>query len=707
MAVGLNIALDLGSDTLKVAYAYDSAGGVHYGKLSRRGLPTEVAIPAIAHYDQTTREWRFGYDVDRSKGASFVTVVKIKYLLDLLSAVPSRGDAQAAYAVRESNAKYYRDGKMFPKFYFPVSKDMLSDFGEMVESKMTFEADKTPREVCMAFFDHVAELVKTRIKKLQKKMQDDNAKLFASMKYVRPAFDKVINLAVVFPSGATKEYQAELVRLAEEAFDTEVNKKLSSTKALSIYAQHRGAIGKSESALVFDLGETDISVTRANVDSRGNLVVDGADGHSEPCKIGGNDVDRAIAAYIESEINDRETMGTPSFGEEGHLVERGLRERQYLLMKDIKKAKILLSLPECDNIFPDGVPLSMVRDLRIQRKFTRDELKTSIGLGSDAGVANEIVDYIVGELKAGINHDIKKIIISGGLAETFGLLEYIRAAVDSVRKGVRIITFDDYNDSKDDFAIGPYEDSTYAAAVGAAITMLKDIDVKTCLSLSYATWVTRGNEKSKMLSWIANKGDLLNEYGDNIYLGDNCNFGFSAKDQFAGVDSDYAIEEIRGDEIYSLVISEDQVKKIAEAHHDIKTTIGTGSETDKEKVFVYINQYGNPKQSIARRRALEKHFGLKTVSGGEDSSIYFYHKGRRVRLLKGRLYANEGVLVDEDGRSKPIIRNNHIANAGERVFINYQWGSLPGRWAQKAFDVPAVEIEMRFEGMDDFDIAGE
>lgn len=104
---------------------------------------------------------------------------------------------------------------------------------------------------------------------------------------------------------------------------------------------------------------------------------------------------------------------------------------------------------------------------------------------------------------------------------------------------------------------------------------------------------------------------------------------------------------------------------------------------------------------------MEKHFGLKTVSGGEDSSIYFYHKGRRVRLLKGRLYANEGVLVDEDGRSKPIIRNNHIANAGERVFINYQWGSLPGRWAQKAFDVPAVEIEMRFEGMDDFDIAGE
>lgn len=104
---------------------------------------------------------------------------------------------------------------------------------------------------------------------------------------------------------------------------------------------------------------------------------------------------------------------------------------------------------------------------------------------------------------------------------------------------------------------------------------------------------------------------------------------------------------------------------------------------------------------------MEEHFGLKTVSGGEDSSIYFYHKGRRVRLLKGRLYANEGVLVDEDGRSKPIIRNNHIANAGERVFINYQWGSVPGRWAQKAFDVPAVEIEMRFEGMDDFDIAGE
>ena len=103
MTIDLNIALDLGSDTLKVAYAFDVAqtGAVFYGKIARKLLPTEVAIPAIAHFDEQRRTWKFGYDVDKGNSASFATVVKIKTLLNLLAAVQSEnGGRKQAVSIR-------------------------------------------------------------------------------------------------------------------------------------------------------------------------------------------------------------------------------------------------------------------------------------------------------------------------------------------------------------------------------------------------------------------------------------------------------------------------------------------------------------------------------------------------------------------------------------------------------------------------------
>ena len=134
MTIDLNIALDLGSDTLKVAYAFDVAqtGAVFYGKIARKLLPTEVAIPAIAHFDEQRRTWKFGYDVDKGNNASFATVVKIKSLLNLLAAVQSEnGGRKQAVSIRARNMRFYREGKKFPKFYFPVSREMLADFNEM------------------------------------------------------------------------------------------------------------------------------------------------------------------------------------------------------------------------------------------------------------------------------------------------------------------------------------------------------------------------------------------------------------------------------------------------------------------------------------------------------------------------------------------------------------------------------------------------
>ena len=80
----LNIALDLGSDTLKAAFAYvDDDGAAHCGKLVGDSFSTRVAIPAVARYDENKKEWRYGDDVGRGDAKSFVTVVKIKSLLSL------------------------------------------------------------------------------------------------------------------------------------------------------------------------------------------------------------------------------------------------------------------------------------------------------------------------------------------------------------------------------------------------------------------------------------------------------------------------------------------------------------------------------------------------------------------------------------------------------------------------------------------------
>ena len=66
--------LDLGSDTLKIAYAYDR-GGLKTGKITA-GDSSVTAIPAVAYYDFEENKWLFGEQVDAVGDKSFMSVVK-------------------------------------------------------------------------------------------------------------------------------------------------------------------------------------------------------------------------------------------------------------------------------------------------------------------------------------------------------------------------------------------------------------------------------------------------------------------------------------------------------------------------------------------------------------------------------------------------------------------------------------------------------
>ena len=469
-----------------------------------------------------------------------------------------------------------------------------------------------------------------------------------------------------------------LYLFVQAAFGAAPAKVLSSTKALSMYAYRRGMLAKGESMLVFDMGEEDISVMKATLLKNGRLVVDGADGHNAPCDIGGNDIDDAVAAHIEGCILRRETVGTPSYGAEGHICERGLHSKQYLFLKDIKKAKMLLSVPLREgSVFAGGVPVAVSRDLYIQRRLTRGEFRACVGVAENGGVARRIADYILEELARPVNEGVTKVFLSGGVIETYALQEYIEREVKKHFPAAAFYTFDDFRDDEDGFTIRSFEDSTYAPAVGGAIVSLMDYDLQTVIALSYATWFIINATREKFLSIFVNRGTPLAKDG-NIFV-TSSNFGQVS-----------VLEDVKNDQIYAAAVTEEDI-----AARKYAPRLGRQYYTMDNKTYLLI---GNTDNHPWRRNA-EKVIGLKVVSGEGGATIYFYHNGRRVRLHNTRLYFREGVRVDGDGRAYPYIINDLRENRGQAVIEYARW---PSGWEGMRYVVPASQIEIRFEGMREF-----
>ena len=293
----LNIGIDLGSDSLKIAFAYQGSATVskrknasfEYGKFESENDSIRVAMPALAYYDDEKSVWIYGDDVEKKSATSFVKVVKLKSLLSLL--IPkSQSD------VTLSNKELYEKGHHFPKFFFPARRGMDENFQDAIDEGRTFEvANYTPKKVLEEFFKtFVLNVVKQNVKKLSELHKVD-----VSMNDIRTT--------VVFPPMVGDVYVNELCRLVKGAFGKEPYKALSSVKALALYAFRRHMIDEGEEALIFDMGEENISVAKAFMNGK-QVLIEGAEGHNEPLAIGGVDVDDAIASYVETSISRRITL---------------------------------------------------------------------------------------------------------------------------------------------------------------------------------------------------------------------------------------------------------------------------------------------------------------------------------------------------------------------------------------------------------------
>ena len=64
MTTEIYVCLDLGNDTLKISFAYETEKYEAYGKLNVPDLLNQVAYPAAAFYDTETPKWLFAEELE-------------------------------------------------------------------------------------------------------------------------------------------------------------------------------------------------------------------------------------------------------------------------------------------------------------------------------------------------------------------------------------------------------------------------------------------------------------------------------------------------------------------------------------------------------------------------------------------------------------------------------------------------------------------
>ena len=152
---------------------------------------------------------------------------------------------------------------------------------------------------------------------------------------------------------------------------------------------------------------------------------------------------------------------------------------------------MILSKKPCrKDIFKNGVPISIHRDVRINRILTKEQLYEILTSYGKNPIAQQISDYIIDELTLPINRDVKTVFLSGGFSETYGLIEYIQTKLKNnpLTSRLPLETFEARSSLNEMYPFQVFEDSTFAPAIGGAITSLMNYSYETCLSLSYVTW---------------------------------------------------------------------------------------------------------------------------------------------------------------------------------------------------------------------------
>ena len=652
-----HVALDLGSDTLKIAYAFRVDDVEYTGKIVPSG-DSLTALPAVAFFDPDSKKWYFAEQVTQQQNKSYLTVVKIKRLLSLLQ---SKGRGKDDKKQREFNAECYHKRSHFPKFYFPQDAAETTDFDALIKSQSTFVAEgHTPQSVCEAYFRHVADIVKKRVATLMKKHK---------------VIDYTLSLSVVYPPHVGTEYVEELTRLVAEGFGSnyKINLVYSMTKALSIYASEKELLHDKQKALIFNVGEEKTFVAKTHLFGSGTkkkISIDGVEGHVSAIDLGGNDVDRAVADYLEKIMRERETIGSPSPGNPGHIYERGLLHKQYLFLQDIKSAKIIFGMYDKDyELFKGGVTINASRELIIKLQLTHDEFAQCVGVGPDGetaiqgSFADKLCDYIGMELDGYLNADVTHIFISGGVVETYGLCDVVRAYVKAIRPDIAVGTFENdlspvYDPNGDGFEIFAHEDAVYAPAVGCAIASLNNVRVATVTSCTYGTDASGDFGDRIVFSALLDKEQDIPEKGRLAVNGYTVSSGSPAVTMFI-----FSVSLSRRD-IDNRKFGFDKTDRVdydSNGKLSLARLINFGSDNKRNQVYF---------------EKMQRKIGFRQRNEDKEARITFHYRGKRVQLVEitkygspAKLAFDAGIRIDSLGIATPYVKNRVDYNEGKIVKI--------------------------------------
>lgn len=511
----ISICIDLGSDALKIVCAdRNKSGRERVSKVvDKEYAYSDVAIPAIAYYDKNDSQWRYGYSIGRKNEKSYSTVVKIKDLLSILrfDSVSGEVSRNKEPEVKKKNKAAYEDGHIFPLFEFPITMDRPSNYSKFCESdkykNLRFESENsTPKEVCENFFGYVSEILVAFLKK-QFRLRKEDLLNHDRVKYT-----------LICPPKSNKDFVCGYENAFRVGFGLNKNKEvsvLSSAKVLGAMALTDSRTKNDKNALLFDIGEEQISVVKFKAE-RGNgslsVSMDGMSGHNLPQKLGGNDIDKAIVEKIEDRIMARNSIGSGHKNSGDGITDYGLKYNDYLFMRSVKAAKALLGERE------DKVPVNVLRDVEIITNLSREEFKDAIGIKNNGvqknSVAGKILDYIRTELTEhkGVNRDADTIYLSGGAVGTYGLIDAIRDEVKKIdgTKTVKTFRTSFSSDSIEGFEIAGDEVYSYSPAISGALSTLRGVTYKMVLTRSYGMRLYDiKTDYTPYFRIIANKGTEL------------------------------------------------------------------------------------------------------------------------------------------------------------------------------------------------------
>lgn len=511
----ISICIDLGSDALKIVCAdRNKSGRERVSKVvDKEYAYSDVAIPAIAYYDKNDSQWRYGYSIGRKNEKSYSTVVKIKDLLSILrfDSVSGEVSRNKEPEVKKKNKAAYEDGHIFPLFEFPITMDRPSNYSKFCESdkykNLRFESENsTPKEVCENFFGYVSEILVAFLKK-QFRLRKEDLLNHDRVKYT-----------LICPPKSNKDFVCGYENAFRVGFGLNKNKEvsvLSSAKVLGAMALTDSRTKNDKNALLFDIGEEQISVVKFKAE-RGNgslsVSLDGMSGHNLPQKLGGNDIDKAIVEKIEDRIIARNSIGSGHKNSGDGITDYGLKYNDYLFMRSVKAAKALLGERE------DKVPVNVLRDVEIITNLSREEFKDAIGIKNNGvqknSVAGKILDYIRTELTEhkGVNRDADTIYLSGGAVGTYGLIDAIRDEVKKIdgTKTVKTFRTSFSSDSIEGFEIAGDEVYSYSPAISGALSTLRGVTYKMVLTRSYGMRLYDiKTDYTPYFRIIANKGTEL------------------------------------------------------------------------------------------------------------------------------------------------------------------------------------------------------